>query len=114
MLTAPTILDVEDGGTMAASGGSVQGEVRIGGRQRTFALRLPGDRATDGPTPLVALHGRGGTGRAMRHMTASTPRLIGRVSRSPTRTAIAATGPTAAAEPKRVSRRSTMSISCAL
>lgn len=48
----------------------VRGDLRIGGRRRTFTLRLPGSATSAGEIPLVlALHGRGGTGQMMRAMT---------------------------------------------
>ncbi|MFX0574845.1 alpha/beta hydrolase family esterase [Nocardia nepalensis] len=55
---------------MAASDGVIRGDMRIGGRRRTFALRLPSRATSAGEIPLVlALHGRGGTGQMMRQMT---------------------------------------------
>ncbi|MFI5777050.1 alpha/beta hydrolase family esterase [Nocardia sp. NPDC051570] len=48
----------------------MEGELRIGGRRRSFTVRLPRDRPAGGEVPLVlALHGRGGTGQAMRRTT---------------------------------------------
>ncbi|MFE3057859.1 hypothetical protein [Nocardia sp. NPDC059239] len=48
----------------------VRADLRIGGRRRTFTLRLPNRATGTGEIPLVlALHGRGGTGQMMRHMT---------------------------------------------
>jgi polyhydroxybutyrate depolymerase len=55
---------------MAADPGVVPGQLRIGGRPRSFAMRLP--PAADGPIPLViVLHGNtpGGGGWLMRQWT---------------------------------------------
>jgi polyhydroxybutyrate depolymerase len=58
---------------MAGDGDLVAGELRIGGRERGFTIRLPRAAPDDRPTPLaLVLHGNnpdGGGGRMMREWT---------------------------------------------